>query len=379
MRNVILVQPDQIGLEGLRPSWKKLIKGKRRSKRSIPLGLFMLLANIKDANFIDNYLKQLTDRELAKYCLERVGSHGIVGFGGTCFEWRQAADVSSILKKLAPNITTVYGGPNAKSRPDKHKKYFDLVFKTGEEFLAYLGLEPSLTIWPKSVKDYAANNIFSGYGCTFSCRFCASKSIGNRQIYFRPIDDVINEIKALKQSKIVFREDNFTINKPRLSALCYELSKLNIKWSCQARVNSLDTKTIKMMVGSGCNLVSCGFESGNDSTLEEINKGHTVDDILRTVEKLNKYNLPYTGGFIVGLPNEGEKEIVNTINFIKKIQSPISCIPKRPVQFIGLPVSELYFEVQEKNLVEYDWNDGEVLFCGTEKLTCLEIENIICS
>jgi len=376
LRNVILVQPDQI-LQGLRPGWSKIIKGKRNFKRAIPVGLFLLLVNIKEAHFIDNYMERLTSDELADYCLKCVGDNGVVGFGGTCFEWRQAADVSKILKRRAPNITTVYGGPNAKARPNKHKKYFDMVFRTGEEFLEYLGLEPSLPLWPTSkYKNYAKNSIFSGYGCTFNCRFCASKYISNRQVYFRPIESVIAEIKSLGCSSIEFREDNFTINKNRLKSICFELVKLNIKWSCQARVKSLNTETIKMMVGSGCNLVSCGFESGNNTTLKEINKGHTVDDIRRTVDRLNKYNLPYTGGFIVGLPNEGEKEIVNTIKFIEELQSPISNIPKKPVQFIGLPVSELYFEVQEKNLVEHNWCDGEVLFCGTEKLTCKEVETL---
>ncbi len=384
MRNVILVQPGQLGIENLRPGWRKRIqsKGKGKLKRPIPVGLMQLFVNIKDAFFIDNHIEQLTTGELAAYCLDCVGEDGVVGFGGTCFEWRQAADVSQKLR--THNITTVYGGSNAKARPNKHKKYFDYVFNTGEEFLTYLGLEPSLPIWPThnnipNRANYTSNAIFSGYGCTFNCRFCAAKYIGKRQIYFRPINDVIAELKELNQTQITFREDNFTINKPRLTTFCCELSKLGIKWSCQARISGLDIETIKMMVASGCNMVSCGFESGNDTTLRAINKGHTVDDMRRVVGNLNKYGLPYTGGFIAGLPNEGEKEIVNTIKFIAEIKSPISHIAKKPIQFIGLPISELYFEVQEKNLVEYDWNDGEVLFCGTEKLTCNEVEDILCN
>lgn len=383
MRNVILVQPDQLDVESLRPGWAKIVFNRRNKKCTIPVGLSLLLVNIKGAHFIDNQIKRLSNEELAVHCLEHVGNDGIVGFGGTCFEWRQAADVSAILKIRAPNITTVYGGSNAKARPEKHKKYFDIVFNTGEEFLSYIGLEPSLPVWPtysdipKAIsKNYDLKNIFSGYGCSFDCRFCASKYINNRQVYFRPIDSVIDEIIKLKHSLIIFREDNFTLNKPRLKAICSKLARLGIRWRCQSRVNSLDSETIKMMVGSGCIFVSCGFESGNDTTLKAINKGHTVDDIYRTVDLLNKYNLPYSGGFIVGLPNEGEKEIINTINFMRKIKSSISSLDTNPVQFIGLPVSELYLEVQEKNLVEYNWHDGEVLFCGTEKLTCKEVERL---
>lgn len=390
MRNIIFVQPNQIGLDVLPIQWQKIAHSKRKRKRALPIGMFYLMVNIgMPIQYIDNYMSQLSNSELAKHCIDTVGPEGLVCFGGTCFEWLQAKQVANLVKQKMPQIKTIYGGPNAKARPNKHAKYFDHIFTCGEDFLKYMGMDDNLKIWPTmldikrrhpniDLRYYAHNNIFSGHGCPFNCRFCASKYINNRQVYFRPVDNIITEIKQCGHKYIIFREDNFIINKDRLKLLCRELARLGVKWECQARVSSLDSKTIKLLKDSGCVLISCGFESACDATLKYIDKGHTVSDMNNVIELFRKHNMYYTGGFIVGLPNEGKQEVRTTIDFINKLRTdPLSRVPSKPVQFLGLPVSDLYFEVIKQDLVNYNWCDGELLLCDTGHIKFGDVERMI--
>jgi len=40
-------------------------------------------------------------------------------------------------------------------------------------------------------------------------------------------------------------------------------------------------------------------------------------------------------------------------------------------------MSELYWEIQTEGLVEYNWQDGELLFPGTKSLTSAEVDKVI--
>jgi radical SAM superfamily enzyme YgiQ (UPF0313 family) len=414
---IILIQPDQIGMDFYKFSYLKTMLGKRKAKRILPLGLLYLATSLDcSIEFVDNYFLRLSNDKLANHCLKKIGSDkGIVGFGGTCLEWQQASQVSKLLKR--DNIITVYGGPNATARPEKHVNYFDFVFRgigiesfnqfvKGNNRESISGLcwknhivNPCFDLdfnkykWPsiKILKDknininysnYSLESISSSIGCPFHCRFCAAKFIWNKSVFFREPDDVLDEVRYLKDtfniSKINFREDNFTINKDRLLYFCKELKKIKVNWKCQSRISSLNDELLSIMKDAGCVEISCGFESANDSMLSYIQKGHTVNDIKRVILLFEKHRIAYTGGFIVGFPTETKEEIINTCNFIKKIRKNKLCgVPKKPCRFLGIPTSELYNEIIKDNLIEYNWNDGELLFTKTKNLSSEEVDKLI--
>jgi len=416
---IVLVQPDQIESDLSKYNYFDLMKRKRKAKRILPLGLLYIASSLQQHSvvFVDNYFQRYSNEKLLKFCLQNIDTgKGVVGFGGTCLEWFQAACVSKMIKKVRPDITTVYGGPNATARPEKHVNYFDYVIrgvgvdsfkllinghkKENISGLCWCGhiVEPCFTLdfsknkWPTlkilegmnlkiNYSNYSLGSILSSIGCPFQCKFCAAKYIWNRSVFFRDADEVLKEVKYLKNKGlhvIHFREDNFTINKERLYYFCKELKKINIRWTCQSRIKSLDEYIIPTMKESGCREISCGFESINDSILSYVGKGHTSEDIKYGISLFEKYGMSYTGGFIVGFPNETKQEIINTCNFIKSIRKNKLCgVPAKPSKFLGIPVSELYNEVVNNNQIEYNWNDGELLFIKNKEVTTNEIDKLI--
>ena len=419
---IVLIYPNQTQLK----QYFKRVKIRTvgyRSRPYISLGMLYLASNTKnhDIVYIDNNIRKLSTFELVETTLKY--QPDAVGFGGTLTEFPQARDAAKELKKH--HVITIYGGPNATANPVKHIKYFDYVVSgEGENVLSALldNLEknkiPDLPgvcfyvdgkdiIKPPvfntdldkleyparhliNINDYcrkifgqrSADIIISSRGCPYSCRFCSSKYIWCQKYKARSVNLLIDEIKFMISrygTKVIhFREDNFTVDRKRLLKFCRLVKRVGIKWVCQSRVDCLDEVTVKIMKDSGCCGIMCGFESANDSTLSYIKKGITFEQICNTINMFEKVGMPWSGGFMVGVLNEGEKEIAKTLNFVKRVRSYThSRLPRGAMRFVGFPVSEMYLEMINKGLVEYNWQDGELLVPCTYQLSATEVEKII--
>lgn len=79
-------------------------------------------------------------------------------------------------------------------------------------------------------------NLITARGCPYKCNFC-SRTIGGAR--FRTIDNVIEEIKTLKErfaiDSILFNDELVVISKKRVRELCDKIKHLNIIWGCQGR------------------------------------------------------------------------------------------------------------------------------------------------
>ncbi len=135
---------------------------------------------------------------------------------------------------------------------------------------------------------------------------------------------------------------------------------------------------LKKMKDAGCIGISFGFESANNHTLEYLNKGITVEESIKAIDICEKVGMNWSGGFMVGCPNETEEDIKKTLKFVRQIhQYTHSYLPPGAAQFLGFPVSETYFEMLNDDLVEYNWQDGELLIPGTRHISAKEVEERI--
>mgnify|MGYP005767902293 FL=1 len=64
--------------------------------------------------------------------------------------------------------------------------------------------------------------------------------------------------------------------------------------------------------------VELGLQTANEKTGKIINRRYTNADFTTAVTILNKYNIDVISHIMVGLPNETEKDIQNTVNFLNK-------------------------------------------------------------
>lgn len=423
---IVLVLPDQTHLDELKGWWYPP-PIKRNRKMSLPsLGMLYLCAAIKsdyEVVYIDNALERLSDELLA----DRITAlrPDVVGFGGTNQEWPQASSVAEAVKRAMPETITIYGGPNATARPEKHIHYFDYVFRGTAEhalkaFLDRLELKQSpvgidglcaktfdTIAAPATVQDLdtlpwpdrgridlnayqreshglpaPVDVVVTSRGCPYDCRFCSAQFIWNRRYLKRSAESVLEEIRFMKEvygsRALHFREDNLTVDRDRLRLICDGLAKMGLQWTCQSRINSLNEDMVRMMKDCGCKLISCGFESVNDATLRYLRKRQTAAQIFNIIDIFERVGVHYTGGFIVASPNETRQDIINTIRFAQELSTfPHSRITPTATRFVGIPVSELYYKIIEDGLVEYNWQDGELLFPRTYAMSSAAIDELL--
>lgn len=104
-------------------------------------------------------------------------------------------------------------------------------------------------------------------GCPFSCAFCSNNMIFGRKYRSRSPRNIINEIELLINEYgakgIYFREDIFTLNKKRVIEICNEINerRLDFKWVCESRVNTINEEMLRSMKNAGCELIWFGVES----------------------------------------------------------------------------------------------------------------------
>ncbi|MCS7227691.1 MAG: radical SAM protein, partial [Endomicrobia bacterium] len=171
------------------------------------------------------------------------------------------------------------------------------------------------------VKGKRFATILSAYGCPFKCTFCI---IGTLPYKLRFKDDVIEELKYINSlgiREVFFLDQTFGANREYYFELCKSIieSKLNIKWFCFSRVDVVDKDFLFLMKKSGCHTIIFGIESGDDTILSTYRKGYDTQRIKEVINFCKKIGIDTVGTFILGLPNESKKTILQTLKFIKKL------------------------------------------------------------
>lgn len=166
-------------------------------------------------------------------------------------------------------------------------------------------------------------------GCPFECIFCCSPVISGKKIRKRSVSKVLEEIEecyfTYKIDNFFFKSDTFTAEKPWVMDLCDRIIKsdLNgkIKWVATSRTNTIDEEMIIRMKEAGCILIAFGFESGSDDSLSLMKKNTTVEENLNASLLCKKHGIKMLGHFLIGLPWEGEKHIMETKKHIFDIDA----------------------------------------------------------
>lgn len=170
--------------------------------------------------------------------------------------------------------------------------------------------------------------LLTSRGCPYPCKFCVVPFTNDRKWNSRSADNVINEIKYLKNtygvSEFHLEDLNPTVNDRRTKDFCNKLisENLNIKWKIVAgtKVESIkDEETVKLMAKSGCKYISISPETGSPDLLKLIDKPFRLDHAINIIYYMNKYKIKSQACFVLGFPGETKKDQSLTLKMIKEI------------------------------------------------------------
>ncbi|NJL90264.1 MAG: radical SAM protein [Coleofasciculaceae cyanobacterium SM2_1_6] len=171
--------------------------------------------------------------------------------------------------------------------------------------------------------------IVTSRGCPAACTYCIKHVSYQFSARIRTPENIMQELWLLKKlgiNNIHMYADLFTVNREQVIGLCKLMieQKINLRWTCNSRVDYVDEEMLTLMAQAGCWLISWGLESGNEQILKHARKGAYPEKAANSLSIARKVGIKNWGYFIIGLPGETETTIKETIAFSKKLPVDIA-------------------------------------------------------
>lgn len=288
-------------------------------------------------------------------------------------------------------VPVVLGGIHASLRPDEALEHVDYVvvgeaeqtwprwvelFRKGE---APRKMEQGpfppmdkipVPAWDKlDYGDFLFHQIQTTRGCPFMCRFCSVPDISGNTFRFKPVENVVEEIRAFPKSGLLkdkmkalyFVDDNFIsrvkYTKDLLTALVpmYQSGELG-EWSAETTLNVCrDEELLDLFRDAGCSTLIIGIESISEATLLAMDKKvNFCVGYQEALEAIHTRGMSVVGNFIVGFDTDTIGVFKDIIDFVddNNILYPFFSI------LTPMPGTELHEEYKRDDRLDHtNWED----------------------
>lgn len=312
--------------------------------------------------------------------VERIKRDDIAVVGFPCYtvDLCEIIDYTTRIKRLAPDVIIVVGGVHASNYPEDVLRLAPAIdyviigeaeialanlldcLSSGKDTLGVDGIawrngpevivktpnvKASITdlpmpaydifpmekyiIQPTLAKRYPTYTLMASRGCPFSCSFCDVKSIMGSQVRYRMPEEVVANMKYLAETYqaqgFAFQDSTLTVNHRWVSEFCkaYVAAQIGKPWMAYSRVDTINHHLVQVMKEAGCWCISFGMESGNQKSLDLLNKKTTIAQNYAAGRMVLDAGLVLQASFIVGLPGEDESDADRTYRFALDIGSHI--------------------------------------------------------
>ncbi len=211
-------------------------------------------------------------------------------------------------------------------------------------------------------------NIFvliTSLGCPHDCSFCYAPVIYHNRCWIAyPPEKVIAHMQMAidrfgTKSMSIIDDDFFVdINRARNIFKLIQEKKWNVTFQFRGvRVDEIDRMSdgmLSLMEEIGVRHIMIGAESGSDHTLRLMNKGITVEQIIRVNRKLKKHHrITPMYNLLTGVPNETLSDMKKTVDLMQQlVMENKHCEISMLEHFMPLPGTRLFSVAKEKGFKE---------------------------
>ena len=252
----------------------------------------------------------------------------IIGVGGCV-----ASQEGVAIQKRAPFVDMVFGPQTLHRLPQllnevrqEHKPVVDISFPEIEKF----------DNLPEAKADGVKAFVSVMEGCSKYCTYCVVPYTRGEEIS-RPLDDVLAEIRVLAKQGV--REINLlgqNVNAYRGEMADGDIADFAFLLHSVAALEGIDrlrfTTSHPMEFTDGLidafaeipqlvNHLHLPVQSGCNTILQKMKRGHVIDDYKDIIRKLRKVRptISLSSDFIIGFPGETDAEFEETMDFINEI------------------------------------------------------------
>jgi radical SAM superfamily enzyme YgiQ (UPF0313 family) len=240
---------------------------------------------------------------------------------------------------------------------------------------------PARHLWPmekfKELEDILY--LATSRGCVYWCEFCTTVRMHGRKYRMRSPKNVVDELEFLHNkygnSKFTFCDDAFTVDQPRVEALCSEILRrgLKIEWNCGTRVDMLTQDLLAKMKAAGCVSVWFGVESGTQQVLDAMKKGISPELTAKVLGWVREVGLMPVPNVILGFPGETKESAWKTIKFVEKAAPDAVGFYNVATPFPGTPMYDLVKEKGWLRITDFDMYDTTKPIFETPQLSMKDL------
>lgn len=341
----------------------------------MPLGILYVSAALKASGVANVFTVNLnhqedSDEEVLGRIIKENDIH-IVGSGGISGQFIEVSPLMKLLKKIAPQLTTIVGGGMITADAIPAMEAFEgcadygvigegektvvelvqaiyhnkakneikgIIYKDGKEWVITKRREDEMDLDSLPLPDYAgfdydkylATNgevedgvkyspvaIIGGRSCKYNCTFCFHPS--GSKYRQRSLDSIFSEIDYLVNhydvNYIALREELFASDEQRVLDFCKRIKDYPLVWSIQLRVDSVSELMVEALKNSNCRYVFLGIESADNRILKSMRKNITIEQVEYALDLTIKAGLDTRSTIILGDEVETMESAYRTINW----------------------------------------------------------------
>ena len=256
----------------------------------------------------------------------------LVGITSFTSQANRAYEIAAYFRGL--DVKVVMGGVHATMCLEEALEHVDVVVtgeaesgwgdvvrdaQTGDLNRVYSGSAQQMGGVPPPRHDllsegYGSGSIQTARGCPLNCTFCSVTAFNGGLYRHRPIDEVVEEFKLIREKWVLIVDDNLIGTRDDHIARAKKLFRAMIdagikkNWVAQVTINIADDEELLSLAAkAGCLAVFVGFESPNEAGLKEINKRFNLQkgrDFKESIRKIHRHGILVTGSFIMGLNSD---------------------------------------------------------------------------
>jgi len=266
----------------------------------------------------------------------------------------RAYAISDLLR--ARGIKTVLGGIHPTVLPEESKRHADAVvigeaegiwpqviqdFRQGvlKPFYARTSA-PDMKGLPLPRRDllrsrdralFCIPTLQTGRGCPHQCTFCSVTKINGGSYRKRPVADIARELRSMGKSNLDFRrplahwqdkllfflDDNLFADRNYAKDLLERLKPFKKMWYTQAAVSlANDPALLRLARESGCRIVSLGFDSLVQNSLDQANKAfNRTRFFAEAVDRIHQAGLMVAASMMFGFDEDDTGVFEKTLRF----------------------------------------------------------------
>jgi radical SAM superfamily enzyme YgiQ (UPF0313 family) len=154
-------------------------------------------------------------------------------------------------------------------------------------------------------------------GCPYRCNFCTVHMFYGGKYRYRPIDDVINELKSIESKHVLFIDDHVMGNPRYAKELFERMIPLKKRWGGQSTLLvARDKELMRLATKSGCFSMFIGLESVIQETLQEANKSfNKTKDYIKLLKTYHEHGIGVVAGTIFGFDTDDKDVFEKTAAF----------------------------------------------------------------